>query len=1002
MATQIIYDVKINTGQGAQGLASLNDTVQSLNSNLASLKQRQAEMTTALSKMRTGTAEYDALFKEIKKVEGEIKKTSAAQTKAYSDLNKALKAPLKTMRDLETAQELINEELKGVEIGSQEYKDLAAQLRIVNTELKNQELAMEVLDNEQLGSSIKGLAGGLTDVAGGLALIGIQGEGVEKIAQTFAQIEGLSKVIGGTFDVWNEGLKVVKAAQDKARLATNAVVAAQTAQTVATTGTTLAQEAQAVATNATTAATGKATIAQRIYNAVANANPIFLLVTALTAVTGGFIALSYAMEDNNSEFKQQAELRKALNEELVETRKGYADERAALAANLAIAKDETQSKKNRETAIKNINALSPEYLGNITLETINTNGAITAIDNYIASLDKKAKAQALNNLLTKEYEKLVELETKSGQELVGFWDSAGNSIKAQMEELSKGNFGSLLAADQETLMNATERNVKRGKVLKDQEIKNQEGKIEKLLELIKVETKEGDINNELSEAALANIDKVNAALDAAREKRIENSKTLAAELKKLQDQEEIDLAGSEDAKNQILLDREKKRLEDIYDASQKTIQDKKNLDDALLKLDADYLRDKQAKIDKANADALAAATKAAQDIQNAEYQELEDGYERVRRLNQTETQNKIDDINDYYFRLIEIAKKNGEETIELEKANAKEVQQIKDDAAKAAEEANKESLDKQKEANLAAMESYKNTLTGISDIISSSLTQDLEGINAAFVTLNVTLFDEEDGLFAKLKDGSLSATEAISEGIMLVTEMLAQFSQKKLEEQLNASQMMYDEQSNQYAEQLANREITQKEYDAKVKILEQEKRERDRKADQEAFKRAKRLAIINAIIGTAQAVISAFSSGAAIPIAGIAAGPAFAAVAAALGAAQIGIIASQQYKAARGGIVPGTAAPDFDSVPALLAPGETVINSRSSAMYPELLSEINRAGGGVPLTPTSGKSQTGGMSNAQETNYGSTQIVEAVVSEQSITATQTNVNRQKRRQRFFN
>ena len=97
-------------------------------------------------------------------------------------------------------------------------------------------------------------------------------------------------------------------------------------------------------------------------------------------------------------------------------------------------------------------------------------------------------------------------------------------------------------------------------------------------------------------------------------------------------------------------------------------------------------------------------------------------------------------------------------------------------------------------------------------------------------------------------------------------------------------------------------------------------------------------------MGTAQAVLSAFSSAAAIPIAGVALAPIMAGVAAAMGAAQIGIISSQTFKAARGGVVPGSGPKHIDSVDALLAPGETVINSQSSSMFPGLLSEINMAG----------------------------------------------------------
>jgi hypothetical protein len=70
-----------------------------------------------------------------------------------------------------------------------------------------------------------------------------------------------------------------------------------------------------------------------------------------------------------------------------------------------------------------------------------------------------------------------------------------------------------------------------------------------------------------------------------------------------------------------------------------------------------------------------------------------------------------------------------------------------------------------------------------------------------------------------------------------------------------------------------------------------------------------------------------------------------------LSAIQFGVISSQEFTAAGGGIVPGTGSGDVDSVRSFLAPGETVINTQSSQMYPELLNSINMAGGGVSLKP---------------------------------------------------
>ena len=149
--------------------------------------------------------------------------------------------------------------------------------------------------------------------------------------------------------------------------------------------------------------------------------------------------------------------------------------------------------------------------------------------------------------------------------------------------------------------------------------------------------------------------------------------------------------------------------------------------------------------------------------------------------------------------------------------------------------------------------------------------------------------------------------------------------------------------------------------------------------------------IITAVMNTAMAVGSALTV--APP-----AGYVMAAISAALGAVQIGIIASQQFKAAKGGVVPGSPS-GMDSVNALLSPGETIINSQSSSMFPELLSMVNQAGGGHSLTPqTPGVMKTSKVSVFQDNT--SQPSVRAYVVESEITDKQKRVNRIERAVEF--
>ena len=63
-----------------------------------------------------------------------------------------------------------------------------------------------------------------------------------------------------------------------------------------------------------------------------------------------------------------------------------ASEHRELNTLLGIARNEKISKEQRIAAIKQLNELSPEYLGNLTLETINTKEATTACKSYADNL----------------------------------------------------------------------------------------------------------------------------------------------------------------------------------------------------------------------------------------------------------------------------------------------------------------------------------------------------------------------------------------------------------------------------------------------------------------------------------------------------------------------------------------------------------------------------------------------------------------------------------------
>ena len=57
-----------------------------------------------------------------------------------------------------------------------------------------------------------------------------------------------------------------------------------------------------------------------------------------------------------------------------------------------------------------INEISPEYLGNLTLEKLNTDGARQALVAYTAVLEQQSKIRAINNVLVAKETELYDAE----------------------------------------------------------------------------------------------------------------------------------------------------------------------------------------------------------------------------------------------------------------------------------------------------------------------------------------------------------------------------------------------------------------------------------------------------------------------------------------------------------------------------------------------------------------------------------------------------------------
>lgn len=201
------------------------------------------------------------------------------------------------------------------------------------------------------------------------------------------------------------------------------------------------------------------------------------------------------------------------------------------------------------------------------------------------------------------------------------------------------------------------------------------------------------------------------------------------------------------------------------------------------------------------------------------------------------------------------------------------------------------------------------------------------------------------------KQGAIQAAQATADAVFQVQqEALA----RETEAALTAAQRQYDTELTILNQRLEDGIIAEEEFIKQKEALDAKQARRERSIKKKQFEDQKALSIIQAVVNTALAITSAFATSG-----NIYAGIALAAVAAATGAAQIAVIASQKF--AKGGVLPAkeggmiqgnshaNGGVKFSVGGAIheAEGGEVIINRKSSAMYRPLLSQINQAGGGV-------------------------------------------------------
>ncbi|MCP4761462.1 MAG: hypothetical protein GY870_06745 [archaeon] len=802
---------------------------------------------------------------------------------SIDELNNEFNGTLSTIQDLRIASQKLSEELESTPVGTDKFKQLQGALIDVNGQLKNYELSIEALDNEQLASEIRSVVGGVMDLVSGLTLLGVSDENIEKIAQKFAKLEGISRAATGAMDIYNSGAKVMNSILTKSAAA---------------------QEVLAAATAASGAASAGAATKFRALTAAMLSNPFTAIAVAIAAVVSALVLFS--------------------------------DEQETAAEKTQRETDELE-KQNKE--------LEEQYNKRMKLLLLMKNSSKKQSDNI----------------------ELLKAQGKSEKEI---YDAESDLVKKLTEEHITAI--KLRLAEKEW-------NLLKLKNLTAEEIKDQGLMTEKELEIYNTLIQRKKVLDATEQK------RKDDESDKAYKKRIAEAKKIEEDRNKL----EADLY------SQFLL--EKENLENEYLDGLFTNQEREE----------NAVRDKYFTL-----------------LQQAE----EYGEEQVQILKDAQ-QEELDAIDEKYKKQAEIEKANtaqiNSEIELLELEHQKQLELLEADKIDNEEEKQQAILNIKKKYFQLEIDAINNSIQKQKDLLTEQFNQEIsneeltaeekERIKAEYNSNIIKLDQDRELKIAELENDTIenlttqleTKLNKYSEFIGKIGEFITQSVQildDFLSEKSAQETARIEEQNTQAKNSLKNRLdaglIDREQYDNAINTLDEQKQQKEKELAHQAFKRQKALQIINATIQGAQAVLAAYSSGASVPIIGpITTGPAYAAIAGALAAAQIGIIASQKFRASKGGKVPGQPS-SVDSVDALLAPGETVINSRSSEMFAPLLSAINELGGGIPLAP-SANLLTPKSTTIYSDNVGmGAQTVRAYVVEQDISYSQNRVNRLRNNARF--
>ncbi len=630
-----------------------------------------------------------------------------------------------------------------------------------------------------------------------------------------------------------------------------------------------------------------------------------LLASGYGAIAAGAIALGAVLYKLYKKMTEVSQAEKDLQEIRKRGQEGIIDEKNKIDALIAVARDETQSLKDRHTAIDALNKIIPNYNAQLDDTTGKYKENKKALDDYLKSLTRKYEIEGAKDKLRDIGKQRVDLNLeKQRQERVVAMDE----MEARTETVMPGQEGKVVQLGVNSLRASNRRALAKTK--------------EDLAELDQREANIlGIYGEDIKKEALNDTKK-----EQKQEQQTQNPPYTPPKTDKKTKTEDVlkpqkDWKTKEQAINRIAYAKGEKDFEEYtnrmteidIEYNQKVMANGKATSEQKLEAEASYYEAKKKLADDKNTQSAKQENDYYNELVATEKQRYIDGkvdqktfddalelmeLEHLHRLTKVYTDGSKEQLQaqkNYQNKLVENQKRNQKTVEDNEKKHQKELAKIKEDYFGDNKSEKKEKYDKD---SSALDEVYAQEIKAAGDDADEKLRIE-EAYQKAKVALakkygqeyndtsknflqNMTE-DITEWLNSDLGQAVQGSFDTLTSGMSSIFSGMTSLIQAELEIQTAAIEKRYD------------KEISQAEgNNYKVKKLEEQKQKELAKKKNEANKKMFAMQVIQAVAQTAQNAISAYGSAAAIPLVGYILAPVAAAMAVAAGAIQIAAIKKLQ------------------------------------------------------------------------------------------------------------